>query len=68
MSSERITELETKLAFVEGTVTELSDLLYRQQQTVDELRTWCRTLAERMTAMRGNDGESFDGHEPPPHY
>lgn len=68
MSIERINELETKLAFMEATVTDLSDLLYSQQRTVDELRTWCRTLSDRMTAMRDGDGEGSEGHEPPPHY
>lgn len=68
MSIERINELETKLAFMEASVTELSDLVFRQQQSVDELRTWCRTLAQRMTTMSSGDPDHQDGHEVPPHY
>ncbi|MFK8014583.1 MAG: SlyX family protein [Gammaproteobacteria bacterium] len=69
MSDERITELETKLAFMEQTVGDLSDLVYEQQKSMDELRTWCQTLAQRVSALRANDGgDEQNEHEVPPHY
>ena len=67
MSAERFTDLETRLAFLEASITELSDLVYDQQRGMDELRTWCRTLAGRLEALREGEGGQ-DGHEPPPHY
>ncbi len=70
MSDARITELETKLAFMEHTVAELNDTVYAQQRTVEELRTWCQTLAQRMKTLH-DDGGDQDGpaeHEVPPHY
>lgn len=69
MSDARITELETKLAFMEHTVAELNDTVYAQQRTIEELRTWCQTLAQRMKTLReGDEQDAPAGHEVPPHY
>ncbi len=69
MSDARITELETKLAFMEQSVHDLSDLVYRQQQSMDELRVWCQTLAQRVASSRaGDDTDVQSEHEVPPHY
>jgi uncharacterized coiled-coil protein SlyX len=69
MSEKRIEELESKLAFLEATVSTLNEQVYQQQRSLDELRTWCQTLAGRVKAMRdGGDGAASEQHEIPPHY
>ncbi len=69
MSDARITELETKLAFMEQTVSDLNDTVYAQQRTIDELRTWCQSLAQRMKTLRAEEEHDAPaGHEVPPHY
>lgn len=69
MSDDRIDELEAKIAFLESTVGTLNDQVYQQQRTIDELRTWCQTLAGRVKSLReGDDGAAQEQHEIPPHY
>ncbi|MFK7885521.1 MAG: SlyX family protein [Gammaproteobacteria bacterium] len=69
MSDERINELETKIAFLESTVNTLNDQVYQQQRSLDELRTWCQTLAGRVKSLReGDEGSASEQHEVPPHY
>ncbi len=68
MSDARLTELETRLAYTEHTVAELSDLVYTQSRTIDRLAEQCRRLERRVTAL----AEQGDGAPPdddvPPHY
>lgn len=69
MSEQRIDELESKIAFLEATVSTLNDQVYQQQRSLDELRTWCQTLAGRVKALRdGDEGAAPEQHEVPPHY
>ncbi len=68
MSSDidRLEALETKLAFQEHTLQELSDALVAQQARMDRLEARLAMLAEQVHT-RGEEGG--DGPEPPPpHY
>ena len=60
-------ELETKIAFLEKHINELSDVVYRQQKTLDELTKAYEELKERhLVAMENN--AINDNDEKPPHY
>lgn len=68
MDNSRLTEIETRLAYAEHSVSELSDLVYAQSQTIDRLSEQCRQLRERVTAL-GEPGERLTPKdEVPPHY
>ena len=69
MSEDRLLELETKLAFQENTVNELSDQLYVQQRRIEELELSCKYLLNQLTEMADNEGnEGGPANDKPPHY
>jgi uncharacterized coiled-coil protein SlyX len=63
----RIEALEFKVAHLERTAQELSDVIYRQQQQIDGLLTLNRQLASQLEDL---DGKTADPSrvEIPPHY
>mgnify|MGYP003657159299 CR=1 FL=1 len=65
---ERLIEIETKLAYQEHTISELNDVIYRQQQQIDQLERICNTLTDRVQDMAETSGSEKGGHEKPPHY
>jgi SlyX protein len=64
--TQRLTTIEERYAHLEKLVTELSDVVYRQQQELDSLRHQLATIKERV----GGDPGIVDPaqHERPPHY
>jgi len=68
MSSEaRITELESRQAFQDDTIQQLSDVLATQQRVVERLQLQMAALLKRQEEMAGQF-ESFEEDAPPPHY
>ena len=65
---ERLIEIETKVAYQEHTISELSDVIYRQQQQIDQLERICNALSDRMQDMAESATTDKGGHEKPPHY
>jgi len=65
---ERLIEIETKVAYQEHTISELNDVIYRQQQQIDQLERICKALTDRMQDMAESVGSDKGGHERPPHY
>ncbi len=65
---ERITELEIKLAHLEQTVVELSDVLYRQQGMLDRLDSNLERLQQRVNASGDAASNPDPADEKPPHY
>lgn len=63
---QRLTTLEERYAHLEQLVTELSDVVYRQQQEIEALRHQVTMLKDRV----GGDPGIVDPaqHERPPHY
>lgn len=68
MNEARFIEIETRIAYQEDTLRELSDVLARQQQEIDRLRRLCDTLQSRMEAGADSARPASQVHEPPPHY
>jgi SlyX protein len=65
---ERLIEIETKLAYQEHTISELNDVIYRQQQQIDQLERICKALTDRMQDMAETSTSDKGGYEKPPHY
>jgi SlyX protein len=61
--SARIDGLETRIAFQDKTLEELSGVLAQQQQLIDQLKAKIKDLVVQL----GNS-VSDSGNEPPPHY
>jgi SlyX protein len=68
----RLTEIESKLAFHEETLRVLNDVLYRQQQEIDQLEHLCRALRERWDELTQRlsvpSAVANPETERPPHY
>lgn len=65
---ERLIEIETKLAYQEHTISELNDVIYRQQQQIDQLERICKALTDRVQDMAETSTSDKGGYEKPPHY
>lgn len=66
MSDDRLTDLETRLAFLEDAQLKLSDLVYQQQQELTRVTAHMRRLLERIDSL--SDGNDAGEEPPPPHY
>jgi len=64
---DRIEALEFKVAHLERTTQELSDVIYRQQQQIDALASVNRQLLGQLESLEAK-GADPDRVEIPPHY
>ncbi len=69
MSEERLEEIETKIAFQEKTIKDLSDELYEQQQEIERLGSMCDILVKRVKELsESTPGIDASANQKPPHY
>ena len=64
---DRVTELESRLAFQDDTIQALNDIVAEQQRMLDRLQLQVAALARRQEEMHGQFGIEED-EAPPPHY
>jgi uncharacterized coiled-coil protein SlyX len=64
----RLENLEIKCAHLESSLDALSDVVYQQQQSLDQAMTMVRMLAKKLEDASGQDGTSAEAEERPPHY
>lgn len=65
---DRLTELETRVAFQEQTIQELNDVVTRQQSEIDRLSRGYETLKLELLELAPSLLASRDQEPPPPHY
>ncbi len=65
---DRITELETRLAWQERLIGELNDALAAQQRQIDALEKTVGRMRERLLAALDSGLARPDEEAPPPHY
>lgn len=68
MSENRLIDLESRFAFQEISIQELSDALYQQQQRIDQLTEKLAQFQIIIRDMSSPNQHSAGGHEKPPHY
>jgi len=68
MNEDRIIDIETRLAFQDGSLQELNQALCRQQQRIEQLEETCRLLLGRMRELSDSLTEGGATDERPPHY
>jgi SlyX protein len=66
--TDRLEAIEIKLAHLEQAVTELSDVVARQQKELDRALDRNKLLLEKIAAIESESGASATAHEKPPHY
>ncbi|MCY1178884.1 Protein SlyX [compost metagenome] len=64
---QRITELETRLAFQDDALQQLSDELLAQNRLIDRMQRQLEALAARQADLAGQIGP-VEYEAPPPHY
>lgn len=64
----RLEELETRNAYQEATIQDLSAQIYRQQQELDRLTHRLATLAEKVKGLASGEQAPLPEGERPPHY
>jgi SlyX protein len=65
--TDRLGELEVKLAFVDDLLDAVNATVYRQQQQIDRLQREVRELREQLQAQAPAEARSLR-EEIPPHY
>lgn len=60
--------IESKIAFLERANMELSDVVYRQQQELEELRARLSALVTQLESLKSEDFGDAAEQERPPHY
>ncbi|MBV4544527.1 SlyX family protein [Pseudomonas triticicola] len=64
---ERVTDLESRLAFQDDTIQALNDVLVAQQRVIERLQLQMEALIKRHEEMVGQFS-AFEEDAPPPHY
>lgn len=64
---DRVTELESRLAFQDDTIQALNDVLVVQQRAVERLQLQLAALLKRQEEML-SQFEASEQEAPPPHY
>jgi SlyX protein len=65
---ERLDAIEEKLAHLEQAISELSDVVARQQKELERALDRNQRLTEKLAALESDFGPSATAHEKPPHY
>jgi len=69
MNTERLTTIEIKIAYQEDTIQALNDVIYQQQQQIDQLEKTSKVLIERMRDLSESLATTAGAtDERPPHY
>ncbi|MDO9625456.1 SlyX family protein [Pseudomonas sp.] len=66
-AEQRITDLESRLAFQDDTIQTLNDVLVTQQRELDRLQLQLAALARRQEEI-GGQLDAVEDELPPPHY
>ncbi|WP_324733836.1 SlyX family protein [Pseudomonas paeninsulae] len=66
-AEQRITDLESRLAFQDDTIQTLNDVLVAQQREMERLQLQVAALARRQEEV-GGQLDSAEEEAPPPHY
>lgn len=66
---EKLIELETKISYQEDLLSDLNDIVIKQQRQVDELLREMSALKEQLQeAIERSPGQGEQVQEKPPHY
>jgi uncharacterized coiled-coil protein SlyX len=59
--------MQSKIAYLERAIVELSDAMFRQHQDIQSLEAHLKAIRERMAGMPSDEPRPFE-EERPPHY
>lgn len=68
MNDETLEQIQTKIAYLERTAHELSDVLFRQQREIQALESKLKQVSERLNTVQSDQSPGPAEQERPPHY
>lgn len=68
MNDETLEQIQTKIAYLESAVAELSDVVFRQHREMQALEVKLKTLSDRLSGAQTDEGPRPPEQERPPHY
>jgi uncharacterized coiled-coil protein SlyX len=68
MREDSLEEIQSKIAYLERAATELSDVVFRQQQEIQSLGAQLRAVKDRIAGAQIEESSSGLDQEKPPHY
>jgi SlyX protein len=68
LNEETLEQIQTKIAFLERAVSELSDVLFRQHREIQVLEARLKALSERLSGAQADEASRPPEQERPPHY
>ena len=68
MNNEAVERIELRIAYLENANNELSDVVYRQQQEILEMRERMGLLVNRFDELENKPRDWTASEEKPPHY
>jgi len=68
ISTQRFEVIEEKLAHLEHAISELSDVVARQQKELERALERHQRLTDKLAALESDSGASATADEKPPHY
>lgn len=66
--SERLTELEVRVAFQDQTIQDLNEVVTRQQREIDRLAKELEAVKSRLAGLAPSMVIPPEDEKPPPHY
>jgi uncharacterized coiled-coil protein SlyX len=61
-------QIEVKIAYLERTTVELSDVVFSQHREIQALQAQVKLLQERLSAVQAQEAPHDAEQERPPHY
>jgi uncharacterized coiled-coil protein SlyX len=68
MNDDTVERLEIKIAFLEGAMNELSDVVFKQQREIAALNEGIAMLSSRFDTIKATEPGYTSEEERPPHY
>jgi uncharacterized coiled-coil protein SlyX len=68
MDEETLERIQTRIAYLERSNTELSDVVFRQQQELQALAARLKHVSQQLEALDNSDVKRDLQAERPPHY
>ena len=67
VEDDSLERVQSKIAYLERAVVELSDAVFRQHQDIQSIEAQLKAIRERMAGAPSDDARTLD-QERPPHY
>ncbi|MDF2182230.1 SlyX family protein [Neptuniibacter sp. CAU 1671] len=67
-TEDRVTELETRVAFQEDTLDKLNQVVSQQELDIERLTRMLKLMHQQLQSLSQNGISSADDSTPPPHY